>query len=168
MAKQPKQKTKNIVEKAKTIIVTDPKDKRLKAYHDSLASYNKNENLWKDYKPLTPSTAQQIGTSYQSGLVYKKRNNPNLSGYDVVVKDVVKKPVQPYKLEKKKPVSKSPVKTETKLAPKEITKPAPKTILKEEKKLYQGRQFMDSTGLRPNFYTKSEIINAVNNKIKKK
>ena len=78
-----------------TLYVDNPSDKRLQAYQDSLGLYNKNETLWKDYKQLTPSIAQQIKTSFQPGLVYKKRNNPNLPGYDVVFKDVVKKPERP-------------------------------------------------------------------------
>ena len=65
-------------------------------YSDSLSNYNKNEIFFKDYQPLTPAIAEQIKTSYQSGLVYKKRNNPNLPGYDVVYKNIVKKPTQPY------------------------------------------------------------------------
>jgi hypothetical protein len=83
-------------------VITDPKEyeKRKAAYNDSLSNYNKNEISFKNYQPLTPSIARQIGTNYQSRLVYKKRNNPNLPGYDVVYKPTVKKPVQPIVLDK--------------------------------------------------------------------
>ena len=78
---------------------------------DSLKRYNKNEAMWKGWQPLTPSNAQQINTTYAPDRVYKKRDNPNLPGYDVVYKDVVKKPVGVQK-KKVEPV-KELVKTET-------------------------------------------------------
>jgi len=44
MAKKENPKTKNSVEKRKTIIVTDPKDKRLRAYNDSNELYKHSTN----------------------------------------------------------------------------------------------------------------------------
>jgi len=79
-------------------VITDPKEfnYRNQMYKDSLSNYNKNEFFWKGYQPFTPAAAKEIGQRYtQPGLVYKKRNNPNLPGYDVVFKDIVKKPKQP-------------------------------------------------------------------------
>lgn len=199
MAKQSKEKTKNTVEKRKTIIVTDPKDKRLRAYNDSNALYKKSEKSLKI-----------VGNSSRNTPVYVKKGvdakefkkpaykfvqhqlldksgrfdanmNPNDNFPAPKIKqkimpiggigvnegnsmggwvDIYKKPVQPYKLEKKKPVVKTPVKPVAKTVVKAEIKPAQKPVVKEEKTLYQGRNFMDSTGLRPNLYTKSEVANA--------
>lgn len=140
----------------KPIVVTDPNDKRLKAYNDSAQDYRYNpsrrvvelERLNYDYE------LEQKSGDWQYPL---KR-----------------KPVQPYVYEK--PVS-SKVKPKTISKPKPTSKPAPKvesspkqpqkTVAKEDKKFYQGRAFMDSTGLRPNHYTKSEVNAAVAKKKKK-
>jgi hypothetical protein len=152
MAKQPKEKTKNSVEKRKTIIVTDPKDKRLRAYNDSNQNY---KNFIEDVNYEKSKGSKFIGINpIVGGMEYK---NPN---YGSVIISPKKKPVQPYKLEKKKPVVKTPVKPVEKTVVKAEVKPAQKPVVKEEKTLYQGRNFMDSTGLRPNLYTKSEVANA--------
>ena len=190
----------------KAIKVTDPNDKRLRAYNDSNALYNKSEKSLK-----------VVGNSSRNTPVYVKKGvdakefmkpaykfvqhqlldvsgkfdanmNPNnnfpapkikqkimpIGGIGVVEGssmggwvNIYKKPVQPYELVKKKPTPK----------PKQTSKPAPKvesspkqpqkTLAKEDKKFYQGRAFVDSTGLRPNYYTKSEVNAAVAKKKKK-
>jgi hypothetical protein len=180
MAKKENPKTKNSVEKRKTIIVTDPKDKRLRAYNDSNDLYEStpkstpNVSKYLQIKPRTENDyysssnfkKDKMGFAQKSGkqIPFSVNKPIGFVGFDdnSGVYPRYKKPVQPvvYQKPKPKPVVKTPVKTEAKLASKEITKPAPKPILKEEKKLYQGRNFMDSTGLRPNLYTKSEVANA--------
>jgi hypothetical protein len=244
MAKKENPKTKNSVEKRKTIIVTDPKDKRLKAYNDSNALYNKglmatnpllkkgfkvDTNEWNDFsnKIKDKKTGEKVSVSKLNNGKYKildksKVYSPNsnikptsylqltrkgedrpmfgdeygsmfATGNDYWYSPQWDKPVQPvvYQKPKPKPVVKTPVKTpvkppvKTPVKPvaktvvKPVQKPAPKPVVKEEKTvvkaeikpaqkpvvkeaktLYQGRQFMDSTGLIPNLYTKSEVANA--------
>jgi hypothetical protein len=190
------------------IKVTDPNDKRLKAYNDSNALYNKSEK-----------SLRVIGNSSRNTPVYVKKGvdakefmkpaykfvqhqlldvsgrfdanmNPNNNFPAPKIKqkimpiggigvnegnsmggwyDIYKKPVQPYVLEKKKPkpkptpTAKPPVATKVESSPKQPQK----TVAKEDKKFYQGRPFMDSTGLRPSNYTKSEVNAAVAKKKKK-
>jgi hypothetical protein len=168
------------------IKVTDPNDKRLRAYNDSNELYKysnnyrnvllknsispiKNEIILKDTETLD---------KIHKNIPYSKTMNDKIKPiayYDIGVGNnkqynesaLYKKPVQPYELVKKKPTPK----------PKQTSKPAPKvesspkqpqkTVAKEDKKLYQGRAFMDSTGLRPSNYTKSEVNAAVAKKKKK-
>ena len=100
--------------KRKPIVVNDKNDPRLKAYTDSLSNYNKNEIFWKNWQPVTQGNAGQLNTFYEPNKVYRKRDNPNLPGYDITYKDVVKKPVQPFifqKLESIKPLGIKPMDT---------------------------------------------------------
>jgi hypothetical protein len=187
----------------KPIKVTDPNDKRLRAYNDSNDLYNKSEK-----------TLRNIGNSPRNTSVYVRKGvdareftnpaydfvknklldvsgrfdanmNPNNNFPRPKIKqkimpiggigvnegssmggwvNIYKKPVQPYELEKKKPAVKTPIKPAQKPVVKAEAKPAQKTVAKEDKKFYQGRAFMDSTRLRPNYYTKSEVMDAVNKK----
>ena len=203
------------------IKVTDPNDKRLKAYNDSNALYKTNVKLPADYarKPFVnkvnakENKKDNISTGYSEKAVkgnikpiaqyeskeldrYKsevkkwadsgargkapeppkgnKKYSVNNSKEKYGASDVYleyKKPVQPYVLEKKKPTpkpkptptAKPPVATKVESSPKQPQK----TVAKEDKKFYQGRPFMDSTGLRPSNYTKSEVNAAVAKKKKK-
>jgi hypothetical protein len=206
MAKKENPKTKNSVEKRKTIIVTDPKDKRLRAYNDSnelnkqgleykkilLEDYGKEVYLDKnktlkrlnELNKYTNSTWRTESRTKDGKIIpYSKIAPIGFRGDNTsdnsVISPIFKAPVQPYvykkpnniiktkpayKLEKKKPVVKTPVKPVAKNVAKTVVKaeikPAQKPVVKEEKTLYQGRNFMDSTGLRPNLYTKSEVANA--------
>jgi len=180
MAKQPKEKTKNSVEKRKTIIVTDPKDKRLRAYTDSNDLYEStpkstpNVSKYLQIKPRTENDyysssnfkKDEKGFAQKSGkqIPFSVNKPIGFVGFDdnSGVYPRYKKPVQPivYQKPKPKPVVKTPVKPVAKTVVKAEIKPAQKPVVKEEKTLYQGRNFMDSTGLRPNLYTKSEVANA--------
>ncbi len=88
MAKKENPKTKNSVEKRKTIIVTDPKDKRLRAYQDSLSLYNKglmatnpllkkgfkvDTNEWNDFsnKIKDKKTGEKVSVSELNNGKYK-------------------------------------------------------------------------------------------------
>ena len=143
--------------KREPIKVSDPNDKRLRAYNDSAQHYRYNpsdrvielEKLNYDYK-----------LEQKSGDWFYELNH---------------KPVQPYVLEKKKTTPKPVVKTVVKATPKPVAKtvektaakptakpkPVAKPVVKEDKKMYQGRSFMDSTGLRPGNYTPTQIKAAV-------
>jgi hypothetical protein len=184
-----KPKSKAAPAKREAIKVTDPNDPRLRAFQDSSRlnsnyekakklilntkadSYKSLNDLRKKAESLNPSSSPAISPTFEGQKVYGTSEtyypkNKNISGYEIILNNY-KKPVQPYKLEKKKTVAKAPVKAEAKPVAKPTSKPSP--IVKEEKKMYQGRQFMDSTGLRPNFYTKSEVNAAVSKmKAKKK
>lgn len=150
----------------KPIKVTDPNDKRLKAYNDSNQIYN---NFIEDVNYVKKKGARFTGIDPVSGgMTY------SYPDYGSIILTPKKKPVQPYVYEK--PVS-SKAKPKTIPKSKPTPKPAPKvesspkqpqkTVAKEDKKFYQGRAFMDSTGLRPNHYTKSEVNAAVAKKKKK-
>lgn len=161
----------------KPIIVTDPNDPRLKAYKDSLSLYNENEANWKDWQPVTPENAQQVNSTYEPNKVYKKRDNSNFPGYDVVWKEVVKKPVQPVVYQKPvvkpKPITKINTSQAIQLnniAPIEQPIIPPPPAYTSQKQMYQGRAFMDSTKLRPGLYHPEEITERMkdpNRKFKK-
>lgn len=164
----------------KPIVVTNPKDKRLKAYNDSLSAYKNTRNdpdgvdvspkNWSVKKLDDPSVRYQSRYYYWNEIKHPKlkpigmatRGDDGITAYY----PVYKKPVQPYVLEKSKPKNK--VKDTPKATPKTEAPIQKKDTVKEEKQFYQGRNFMDSTGLRPNYYTKSEIASAVKNKNNKK
>jgi hypothetical protein len=153
----------------KPIKVTDPNDKGLRAFNDSNDLYKKTESWLQENKkkfgreldslvPIPKNNYKKEGVIYPTAKAWIYQEN---AGYST---PYYKKPVQPYKLEKKKPAVKTPIKPAQKTVVKAEAKPAQKTEAKEDKKFYQGRAFMDSTRLRPNYYTKSEVMNAVNKK----
>jgi hypothetical protein len=190
--KQLKSKSKEVPAKREPIKVSDPKDKRLRAYNDSLTAHDVGLYNW--------NQAKKYGTVTDKGTVYVSDDEVNYipskklktklkpestryttsdyhdTGFGGVNKKfpLYKKPVQPYKLEKNKTITKAPVKAQKKPVAKAEVKPVAKPtqkstpIVKEEKKMYQGRKFMDSTGLRPALYTKSQVSEAVAKKKKSK
>jgi hypothetical protein len=183
MAKKENPKNKNSVEKRKTIIVTDPKDKRLRAYTDSLKTLDIPFNYYDKFGDSMSGATKRLPTVQEKQRFSYKGIAPieiiNYEHSGRLAPSKYKEPVQPYvykkpnnivktkpayKLEKKKPVVKTPVKPVAKTVAKTVVKaeikPTQKPVVKEEKTLYQGRNFMDSTGLRPNLYTKSEVANA--------
>ena len=187
----------------KAIKVTDPNDKRLRAYNDSNELNKKGvdmlNQLINDYgiKPIVKNKNKTLKRleelnkySNSTWRTESKTKDGRIIPYSKIApvgfmgdtdKDnsfivpVFKKPVQPYELVKKKPTPTPTPKPKPK--PKQTSKPAPKvesspkqpqkTVAKEDKKFYQGRAFVDSTGLRPNYYTKSEVNAAVAKKKKK-
>lgn len=137
----------------KPIIVNDKNDPRLKAYNDSLSNYNKNEILWKGWQPVTPGNAEQLNTTYEPNKVYMERDNPNLPGYDVTYKNVVKKPVQPVIFEDKPklnkiqslPLSPIPVdnKTNIQIPTQQVTKPTTRAV---DARTYTAGKYLKSQG----------------------
>lgn len=94
-----------------TIYTENPRDKRLRAYQDSLSLYNKTQQVKNyNYKPLTKDIAKKIGQKYQPNLGYRPREDGQ---YDVVFippvvkpkQEVVKKqePTQPPVIQKEQP-----------------------------------------------------------------
>jgi len=144
--------------KREPIKVSDPNDKRLRAYNDSNQTY-KNFKEDVDYHKGLGYKFAGMNKVDKEKLEYK---NPTFGSY--VIKPEVK-PVQPYVLAKSKPVAKSTPKPVLKTTPKPVAKPVEKPtakpMVKEDKKMYQGRSFMDSTGLRPGNYTPTQIKEAV-------
>jgi hypothetical protein len=205
--------------KREPIKVSDPNDKRLRAYNDSNDLYKSNVKPPADYvkKPFVNKVSAveskgNVTTGYSGKAIEGKikpiaqHESKSLGKYKEQVKKWAdsgakgkppvlegdkkysvngskekqggspiyfeyKKPVQPYVLDKSKPVAKmvlKPIaKTVAKPAPKPIAKPVekptakPTPVVKEDKKMYQGRAFMDSTGLRPGNYTPTQIKEAV-------
>lgn len=105
-------------------------------------------------------------TRNQYGTVID-RNNPtsenSRSEKTVRFSPNFQEPVQPVKLVKKKNQSKVQEVVKAKEKAQEATKvqkEAPKQEPKTKGKFYQGRQFIEETGLRPNYYTPEEVSQA--------
>jgi hypothetical protein len=81
-------------------------------------------------------------------------------GYNLPKLEKYKKPVQPVKLISEEKLKK--LKTKETEKPKETSKAqeTKKAEPKADKQFYQGRQFMEATGLRPDYYTKEEVERA--------
>ena len=164
--------------KREPIIVTNPNDKRLRAYNDSNALYQHSDNYRKVLLKNSISPVKNeivlkntaVLDKIHKNIPYSKTGNDKIKPigyYDIGVGNnkqynesaIYKKPVQPYKLEKKKPAPKPVDKPVAKPVAKPTAKPT--AVVKEDKKMYQGRSFMDSTGLRPGNYTPTQIKAAV-------
>ncbi len=146
------------------IIVNDKKDARLKAYNDSLEDFNFTIgvlNGWKSkgYKPMfSKKIDDDLGTTGSNQPIGMLRiDTPNES--DRVI--FYKKPVQPviYKPKSSSTVVKNKINTSNAIS---LYKEAQKqpTINNIITKKYEGREFMETTGLQPVNYTQQQIDSA--------
>lgn len=163
----------NKASKAEPIAVTDPNDKRLRAYNDSNQSY---KNFIDDVNYQKSRGAKFSGIDpVLGGMIYK---DPTGSG---TILTPAKKPVQPVILQKPT-VNKPTVKKQTATAeqikpldrtpklnkPERVELSMKKNEVKESSEkteFKQGRKFMKETGLRPGFYKEGETSDNSNKKI---
>jgi hypothetical protein len=164
------------------IKVSNPKDKRLRAYNDSNELYNssnnyrnallknsispiKNEIVLKDTKTLD---------KIRKNIPYSKTGNDKIrpiAYYDIGVgknkkyneSALYEKPVQPYKLEKKKPVAKTPVKSVEKPA-----EPKKQTKAESSNRVYYSKGSVANMmeDVPSGFYTKEKLMKANDDAIK--
>ena len=175
---------KKPVGKVKTREYTDSAEysQAKKSYGDSLSLYNKTKDVEnpKHYNVTPKPGVNLFGTAFKEKAKineFEKKNNIKpystpLEKYPGKIKPiktevftegraypVYKKPVElpTYKPVKKEQVKPVPQKTEAKKP--EVKKPSGETKLK------QGREFMKETGLRPGYYSDSQVQEAISKKI---
>lgn len=129
-----------------------PEDNGLKPDTDSCNNAN---NLYKQMGNPIIERWYKVPTYFDNG----RRFNQNM-WVPIFKKPNILKPT--FKVLGTDNIPKKP--TITTQTPKPEVKPS--NLPKENTKLYQGREFMNSTGLRPGYYTDSQVQDAINKKIR--